>query len=124
MNHSADDVRQARIPIASLLAKSEKAQQKLAPETWQHSMLKANIFALRVADSLMSPDTVDRDYSTADLSTALDALSSLIQRTEDSKAKFAEGTSQHSLQRNRLDALHIARDLVRAKAEGDLTPGA
>jgi hypothetical protein len=36
-------------PIASLIAKSEKARQKLASGTWQHTMLGENLDALRIA---------------------------------------------------------------------------
>lgn len=44
----------AAAPLASLLRKSEKAQTKLAPGTWQHTMLETNIHALRLATPLLA----------------------------------------------------------------------
>lgn len=48
-----EELQKARAPIASLLSKSEKAQQKLAPGTWQHTMLEANLRALAIAAQLL-----------------------------------------------------------------------
>jgi hypothetical protein len=36
----------------------------------------------------------------------------MISRTKNAKEKFAQGTSQHTLQRNRMKALHIASSLI------------
>src|SRR4051794_12294876 len=44
----------ARGAIASLISKSAKAQRKLTPGTWQHSMLRDNLKALRFASALMN----------------------------------------------------------------------
>lgn len=51
---------------------------------------------------------------------SLQAIASMISRTEKSKAKFVEGTAQHTLQKNRLKALQIAASLVsQSLAQGD-----
>ena len=47
-----------------------------------------------------------------DMQEALRAIASMISRTENAKGKFVQGTSQHTLQKNRLKALHIASSLV------------
>jgi hypothetical protein len=100
-------------PIASLIGKSEKAQQKLTPGTWQHTMLRDNLKALRIASALMSAGTGDADpFTREDLHEALPALASMISRSEKAQAKFSPGTSQHTLQRNRLKALRVASDLT------------
>lgn len=52
------------------------------------------------------------DFTTIDMEVALRAVASMISRTENAKAKFAQGTSQHTLQKNRLRALHIASSLI------------
>lgn len=110
------DMQEVLRPIASLLSKSEKAQAKVAPGTWQHTMLDDNITALRIAQSLMTADSSDEhDFSSEDLRGALDAISSMIDRTEKSQARFEPGTSQHTLQRNRLKALRSAQESVRAR---------
>jgi len=50
------------------------------------------------------------DFKKNDLEEALQAIASMISRT--GKAKFAHGTSQHTLQTNRLKALNIASSLI------------
>lgn len=47
-----------------------------------------------------------------DMEEALQAISSMISKTEKSKQKFTQGTSQHTLQKNRLKALNIASWLI------------
>jgi hypothetical protein len=44
--YTADELQEALRPIASLISKSGKAQQKVPPGTWQHRMLD-NLKALR-----------------------------------------------------------------------------
>ncbi len=51
-NQPTTDLQEALRPITSLLNKSEKAQQKLSPATWQHAMLEKNIKALHIAVAL------------------------------------------------------------------------
>jgi len=112
-----EDVRAALVPLTSLLSKSEKSQTKLAPGTWQHTMLADNIAALRIAEALMRDEPAGAgDVSHDTLTAALQALASMIGRTEKSMAMFPPGTSQHTLQRNRLKALRIAEALVARRA--------
>ena len=49
-----------------------------------------------------------------DLQEALRVFASMISKTEKTQAKFSSGTSQHTLQRNRLKALRIAKALITA----------
>jgi hypothetical protein len=60
---TADELQEARQPLASLLGKSEKAQQKLASGTWQHTMPRDNIKALRIALALMNEEPPDTGIS-------------------------------------------------------------
>lgn len=117
-DYTAEEVCEALHPIASLISKSEKAQLKLAPSTWQYTMLRDNIAALRVASALLGdvaddPHGPDRD----DLQQAIHTLDSMIARVEEASYKFSPGTSHHSLQRNRLKALRIARSALTAELE-------
>ena len=113
---TADELQEARRPLASLLGKSEKAQQKLASGTWQHTMLRNNIKALRLALALMNKELPDAgNFSRADLQEALRALASVVGRADEAQLKFSPGTSQHTLQRNRLRALRVAEALIRAE---------
>ncbi|MEA5074795.1 MAG: hypothetical protein VB139_00420 [Coriobacteriia bacterium] len=119
-DYTADEVSEARAPIASLLSKSEKAQQKLAPGSWQHTMLEGNIRALRIASPLIGEEVpAAADPAREELDSAVHALDSMIERVANTQTKFAPGTSQHSLQRNRLKALRIARWAVLARIGED-----
>lgn len=113
-NLSLDRIQEVLVPIKSLLSKSEKAREKLTPGTWQHTMLTKNINALQVASLLMIED---EDVSENDLRIALDALSDMASRSEKALSKFELGTSHHSFQRNRLNALHVAEAVVKRKVE-------
>jgi hypothetical protein len=113
MDNSASTLR----PIASLLSKSEKAQTKLAVGSWQYKMLDGNIKALRISYALMSGESGTGEFSRDDLRETLDALASMIGRTESAGAKFAEGTSQYTLQKNRLNALRTAETLIAQNLE-------
>lgn len=102
-------------PIASLISKSEKARQKLKPGTWQHTMLRENVSALRIASALMCRESGDTaKFTRGALQEALRALHSMAGKTAKSKARFSPGTSQHTLLRNRLRALRVAESLVKA----------
>ena len=113
---TAADVQAARRPIASLIGKSAKAQRKLAPETWQYKMLQDHLQALRLAEALLDGRTdAATGFASDDLRAALRALASMAAKTEPALAKFAPGTAQHSLSRNRLQALRTATALVEAE---------
>lgn len=52
------------------------------------------------------------EYAKEEVETALAMVDSLISQCEKSKAKFAKGTSQHTLLQNRIKALSIAKALM------------
>ncbi|KAM3090890.1 phosphoenolpyruvate synthase [Phormidesmis sp. 146-35] len=112
-DYTTDELQEALRPIASLISKSEKAQQKLVPGTWQHTTIRDNLKALHRASALMNKETNDTDnFTRDDLQETLRAFESMISKTENAQAKFSPGTSQHTLQRNRLKALCIGRKIV------------
>ena len=113
-NAVTDRAQNARRAIDSLASKSETALQKLEPGTWQHTMLRDNLRALRIAASvLMNGEAAQvHRFARDDLEHAIRALATMITRTESAMAKFAVGTSQHTLQRNRLDALRLVHGLA------------
>ena len=113
---TTDEFQDAIQPITSLISKSEKAQQKLTPGTWQHTMLQENLRALHIAFALMSRRTDGADVPTReDFQAALRAFADMTSKSEKAQAKFAPGTSQHTLQRNRLRAFRAAETLISAK---------
>ncbi len=111
---SIAETQEALRPIKSLLSKSEKACQKLTPGTWQHTMLKKNIKALQIASLLLNEGGA---VALNDLQVALSTLTELATRVEKALLKSEPGTSQHTLQRNRLNALQTAKTLVRQGIE-------
>ncbi|KAM3099097.1 PEP/pyruvate-binding domain-containing protein [Phormidesmis sp. 146-12] len=112
-DYTTDELQEALRPIASLISKSEKAKQKLTPGTWQHTMLRDNLKALQYASALMNKKINDTDDFTRDnLQETLCAFDSMISKTENAQAKFSPGTSQHTLQRDRLKALQIGRKIA------------
>jgi uncharacterized protein YdeI (YjbR/CyaY-like superfamily) len=116
--YSVDEIQEALRPIASLISKSEKALQKLAPGTWQHTMLRDNLKALDHACNLMGKEVNGiSDLSRDDLEEAIRTFTVMINKTEKAQAMFAPGTAQHTLQRNRLKALRIAKGLVEEKLQ-------
>jgi ERCC4-type nuclease len=52
--YTKEDLKKALAPIASLISKSEKARNKLAQGTWQHTMLGSNLKALHIASPLLT----------------------------------------------------------------------
>ncbi len=111
-DYTIDELQEAIRPIASLISKSEKAQQKLTPGTWQHTTLRDNLKALHHASALMNETNDTNDFTRDDIQETLRAFASMIGKTENAEAKFSPGTSQHTLQRNRLKALRIGRKIV------------
>lgn len=114
-NGTNDELQEARRPIASLVSKSEKAQRKLPPGTWQHAMLRDNLKALRITLALMDNATGEAGCTPDVLQTALESLASIKSKTEKAQAKFSPGTSQHALLRNRFKALCAAEAMIKSK---------
>ena len=56
-------------------------------------------------------------YTTHELTEALRATSSIINKCEKAQEKFPEGNSHHTLLRRRLDAMYISRELISAELE-------
>ena len=52
--YAGEELEKARAPIASLVSKCKKAQDKLAAGTWHHRMLGMNVKALEIALPLLT----------------------------------------------------------------------
>lgn len=116
-NDTTDEWQEALRPLASLISKSEKAQQKLAAGTWQHALLRDNLKALHLASALLNETCATGSVTRDDLQEALPVFAALIRKTEQTQAKFTPGTAQHTLQRNRLKALRIAEERLKLELE-------
>jgi hypothetical protein len=61
------------------------------------------------------------DFTKIDMEEALRAIASMIERSEKAHGKFAQGTSQYTLQKNRIKALYVASSLISNElAESDV----
>jgi len=107
----ASDVQRA---VVSLISKSAKALEKLRPGTWQHTMLQENLRALNIGAALMETENRETDHLTVpDRREALRVLARMIGKTRKAHAQCAAGTSQHTLLRNRLQALRAVEARIR-----------
>jgi hypothetical protein len=62
------------------------------------------------------------EYTKQDMEKALRAITSMINRCEKSQVKFVQGTSQYTLQKNRIKALNVALSLIKKESsENDIT---
>lgn len=115
--------------INSAIGRSEKAQEKFAQGTAQHTLQRNRIKALQIAVSLISEELEDRTavgrYTREELEKALAPITSLISKSEKAREKLAQGTWQHTMLSDLLNGLYLAspplaKALDRAKArEGD-----
>ncbi|MGV0028217.1 hypothetical protein [Phormidesmis priestleyi] len=113
---NTDELQEVLRPIDSLISKSEKAQQRLALGTWQHTMLRDNLKALHIASALLNKEADNtHSFTRDDLKEALRAFASMISKTEKAQAKFSLGTSQHTLLKNRLKSLLMSEALIKLK---------
>ena len=60
------------------------------------------------------------DYTQTDLTEALRAINSIIHKCEKAQEKFNEGTTHHTLLRNRLNAMYISKSLIEEKLDTTL----
>jgi hypothetical protein len=59
-------------------------------------------------------------YTREELEEALQIVSSVISRCEKIQPKFVEGTSQHTLLKNRIEALYISKSLITDESVVDI----
>lgn len=73
------------------------------------------IFGKRFPEALTWLKTlaeIGSGYSRQELDEALKTISSIVSKCENIHPKFAEGTSQHTLLKNRINALNISKSLI------------
>lgn len=112
------DMKEALRSITSMISRTEKAKEKFAQGTSQHTLQKNRLKALHIALSLTSKGLAEAEsntvdcYSEEDLKNALAPITSLISKSEKARAKLVQGTWQHTMLGNNLKALHIALPLL------------
>lgn len=127
MDHfTRKDMEEALQAIASMIERSEKAQEKFAQGTSQHTLQKNRIKALYIASSLIKKESAEHEapdkYTKEDLEKALAPIASLISKSEKAQKKLAQGTWQHTMLKGNLKALYIASPLLTKAVSSDLKP--
>ncbi|MDR0381691.1 MAG: hypothetical protein LBH86_06855 [Oscillospiraceae bacterium] len=105
------ELSEARRALLSLRNKNEKAAGKLKEGSWQSRMTTAVVKSADAALWLIDGNdgaSMEKDS----LREAHTALTDALRRAEAVVGKFAVGTSQHTLQKNRIAALKIALALI------------
>lgn len=86
-------------------------------------MLRDNLEALHIASNLIEQKADAKNiFAEAQLQKAALTFASMIKKTRDIRAKFIVGTSQHTLQKNRLRALLIGEALIKAEQGATANP--
>ena len=120
------DMEEALQSIASMINRTEKAKEKFAQGTSQHTLQKNRLKALNIASSLILKELAESDvvdyYTKEDLKKALAPIASLINKSEKAQEKLAQGTWQHTMLSNNLKALYIALPLL-TKALSEISAG-
>lgn len=106
------DIEEALRAIASMIARSEKAQEKFVQGTPQHTLQKNRIKALYIALSLIKKEDITDKYTKEDLEKALAPIASLISKSEKAQQKLVQGTWQYTMLKDNLKALYIASPLL------------
>lgn len=110
------DIAEALRAITSMISRTEKAKEKFAQGTSQHTLQKNRLKALNIASSLISKGFAKSDavdcYTEENLKNAFAPITSLISKSEKARAKLAQGTWQHTMFSNNLKALYIALPLL------------
>ena len=118
------DMEEALLAISSMISRTEKAKEKFAQGTSQHTLQKNRLKALNIASSLISNELAEGNvidyYTKEDLGKALAPIASLISKSEKAQKKLAKGTWQHTMLSNNLKALYIASPFL-TKALSELS---
>lgn len=110
--YTIEELEEALRVVSSTISKCEKAQQKFTEGTSQHTLLKNRIKAMYISKSFIGNENNMNKYTKEELAEALKVVSSTINKCEKMQLKFAEGTSHHTLLKNRLKAMYISQSLI------------
>jgi hypothetical protein len=116
------DMEEALRAIASMISKTEKAKEKFAQGTSQHTLQRNRLKALNIASTLILKELAesnDRGYYTKeDLENSFAPIASLISKSEKAQKNLAQGTWQYTMLGNNLKALYIASPLLTKALSG------
>lgn len=106
-----EELGEAHRAILSLRNKSEKASGKLKEGSWQKTLLDSYVKAADTALKLIDGDMA-MPFECEALNEANKSLEDALHRAEEVIGRFVAGSSQHTLQTNRIVALKIALTMI------------
>ncbi len=116
MDSHREDWEGALQSMHSMIARCEKAQEKFASGTSQHTLLQNRMHALRVSAALIGQKLTGADalegYGKEDYEKAEAPILSLIHKSEKARQKLSPGTWQDTTTGDNLKALYIASSLL------------
>ncbi|MGE5677382.1 MAG: hypothetical protein ACM3ZR_04920 [Pseudomonadota bacterium] len=111
-SYSRKELEEALGIVSSTISKCEKAQQKFAVGTSQHTLLKNRIKAMYISKALIKDENVMDKYTKEELTDAIRPVASIISKCEKAQQKYAEGTSYHTRFKNLIKAMYISKALI------------
>lgn len=105
------ELAEAHRAISSLRNKADKSSFRLKEGSWQRSLMDSYVKAAGIALKLLDDDGVVL-FEREELNEAHESLADALLRAEQAIGRFPAGSSQHTLQRNRITALKIALRLI------------
>lgn len=104
-------------PVESLIRKLEKVRGKLRAGSGLEKRVRGQINALQYARERMAGvGNAGREITNSERQEMVRVITAMIHTTQKMRKKFAVGTAQHTLLRNRLAGLRAARAALRATA--------
>lgn len=97
--------------VISVIARCERAQPKFVPETSQHTLLKNRIQAMKIAQALLVGSGADQ-YSTQNLSAALEPLASIVRKCEKARSKHEQDSGHYGRFNGTIRAVELSRTLI------------
>lgn len=112
---------QAQEAISSMIERSQKAKEKFAPGTSQHTLQKNRIQALCIALALLNGQidghVAFARYTKEDLKKAVAPIASLLSKSEKAQTKLKETSWQYAMLQKNIAALKLATPLLAAVLE-------
>lgn len=103
--------------ITTMISRSEKAQEKFTQGTSQHTLQKNRIKALYIALFLIKKELAESDesvnFTKEDFEKALAPINSLISKSEKVQMKLTQGSWQHTMLKDNINALYRALSLLK-----------
>lgn len=111
--YTKEELAEALKVVSSTISKCEKIHPQFAEGTSQHTLLKNRIKAMYISQSLITNENIIDKYTKEELIESLAPVSSVISKCEKGQSKFEEGTPFYTRFKKIIDAMYIAKSLIK-----------